>query len=583
MKAFFKFLLASILGVGIALTLFTLIAFAFIASFSKEQEVEIKDHSVLTLTLDYPIQERTINNPFENVLFGGINKKTIGLTDILERIEWAKSDPKIKGIYLDASMVSANFASLEAIRNALLDFKTSEKFIVAYSEIFTQGAYYLASTADKIYMNPEGVFSFQGLSSTSIFFKGALDKLGIDAQVIKVGTYKSAVEPFILDKMSEANREQTAALLQSIYGHYLDGISQSRDIPVDRLQEIADQYLVSDVESAQAHGLVDEAKYKDEVLESLNANLGEDIDADINAISIEAYHYKPASESSSRDRIAVVYAVGDIISGEGDDMQIGSERISRELRKVRKDDKVKAVVFRINSPGGSALASDVIWREVELIKQVKPIIVSMGDVAASGGYYIACAADSIFAEPTTITGSIGVFGIIPNFQEFLNDRIGVTTDVVKTGKFSDFGDVSRALSSEEEALIQREINQIYETFTTKVASGRNLSPHYVDSIGQGRVWSGVQGMELGLVDGLGGLDVAIEAAANKAGIDAYKLVQYPSISSPFETLLNTSSDQITAWYAKSRLGAAYPYYEQMERAVKQTGILMRMPYSLEIH
>lgn len=583
MKTFLKFLLASILGVGITLLLFVLIFFAFVASFSKEQEVEVKNNSVLTLSLDYPIQERTLNNPFEDIIFSGMNKKMIGLDDILQRIEWAKEDPKIKGIYLDLGMVSANFATLEAIRNALVDFKTSEKFILSYGEVYTQGAYYLASTADQIYMNPEGLFNFQGLSSTSVFFKGTLEKLGIEAQVIKVGTYKSAVEPFILDKMSAANREQTSSLLHSIYNHYLGKISESRNISVDSLLNISDQYLVKDTKTAKAYGLIDESKYKDEVLEDLNAHLGEASDAEINAISIESYHYKPESSSGSRERIAVVYAVGDIISGEGNDQQIGSERISRALRKVRKDDKVKAVVFRINSPGGSALASDVIWREVELMKQEKPIIVSMGDVAASGGYYIACAADSIFAEPTTITGSIGVFGIIPNFEKLLNDKLGVTTDVVKTGHFSDFGDVSRGLTPEERALLQQEINSVYQTFTGKVADGRKKTTSYIDSIGQGRVWSGIQAKDLGLVDRLGGLDAAIQAAAAKAGMDTYKLVEYPAVSKPFESFLNSSSEQITAWYMQSRLGEAYPYYRQMQQYLNQTGILTRMLYSIEIH
>lgn len=586
MKSFFKSVLATIVGIILSFFVIVIITFgimgAWMSSLS-DKTVEISDNTVLHISLNYPIEERTNKNNFQAYSFSDMFSENIGLNDILSRIKSAKEDDKIKGIYLDMSMMGASFATLQEIRDALVDFKSSGKFILSYSEYYSQGTYYLASTADKVYLNPEGIIDFSGLSSQSVFFKHTLEKLGIEAQVIKVGTYKSAVEPFILDKMSAANREQVSSFLGSIYTNYLNEISDSRDISADSLSQIANELKIETAEDAVNYGLVDATKYKDEVLAELRSYLDLEEDDKVKSVSIEKYVVNdPNQSSSSRDRIAVIYAVGNIVSGEGSDQQIGSEKISRAIRTVRKDDKVKAVVLRVNSPGGSALASDVIWREVKLTKEVKPIIVSMGDLAASGGYYISAAADSIFAQPNTITGSIGVFGIIPNMQGFFNDKLGITFDVVKTGKFADLGSINRPLTAQEEAIIQRSVNKIYDTFTKKVADGRDKSQSYIDSIGQGRVWTGSQALELGLVDKLGGIEDAITAAASKANIEEYKIVTYPAISDPFEALLGNSKDRISQWFLKKELGVAYPVYQQSKEMLEQTGIQARLPYTITI-
>lgn len=586
MKSFFKSVLATIVGIILSFFVIVIITFgimgAWMSSLS-DKTVEISDNTVLHISLNYPIEERTNKNNFQSYSFSDMFSENIGLNDILSRIESAKEDDKIKGIYLDMSMMGASFATLQEIRNALIDFKSSGKFILSYSEYYSQGTYYLASTADKVYLNPEGIIDFSGLSSQSVFFKHTLEKLGIEAQIIKVGTYKSAVEPFVLDKMSAANREQVSSFLGSIYSNYLDEIAASRNVPADSLFQIANELKVETAEDAVNYGLVDATKYKDEVLAELRSYLDLDDDDKVKSVSIEKYVVNnPNQSSSSRDRIAVIYAVGNIVSGEGSDQQIGSEKISRAIRTVRKDDKVKAVVLRVNSPGGSALASDVIWREVKLTKEVKPIIVSMGDLAASGGYYISAAADSIFAQPNTITGSIGVFGIIPNMQGFFNDKLGITFDVVKTGEFADLGSINRPLTAQEEAIIQRSVNKIYDTFTKKVADGRDKSQSYIDSIGQGRVWTGSQALEMGLVDKLGGIEDAITAAASKANIEEYKIVTYPAISDPFEALLGNSKDRISQWFLKKELGVAYPVYQQSKEMFEQTGIQARLPYTITI-
>ncbi|WP_028298896.1 signal peptide peptidase SppA [Olivibacter sitiensis] len=586
MKQFFKYVFASVVGVFISVVLifvfFIIIVSAMISSASSDGPTVVENNSVLTMKLDYAIDERSSSTPFGALdLYNMKTKKQLGLNDISARIKAAKENENIKGILLDLSSVGANFATAKEIRDALLDFKSSKKFIVAYSEYYSQTAYYLASAADKVYLNPVGELDFRGLASQVMFYKQALDKLGIEAQVIKVGTYKSAVEPFILDGMSEANKLQVNSYLQSINNVFLDNISKSRNIAVDSLKHIADSYLARNAEGALSTKMIDGLKYKDELLAELAKRLDVNDSKSIKSLTIE--DYIPESKlSRAKDRIAVIYANGSIVSGEGDHTIIGSESISKAIRKVREDKQVKAVVLRVNSPGGSALASDVIWREVELCKQQKPIIVSMGDVAASGGYYISCAADSIFAQPNTITGSIGVFGIIPNMKSLLNNKLGVHIDVVKTGKYADLGDLSRPLTAEETSLLQQEVNRTYSTFTKRVADGRKLSQAQVDSIGQGRVWTGSQAMAIGLVDKLGGLDDAIKAAASKAKLEEYKLVTYPAIKSGLEQFIASSSDDIQSYMARREFGAAYPYVLQAKEALQLNGIQARLPYSISI-
>ena len=588
MKEFFKFVFASMVGVILSFfalfILFIIFISVIVASAGSDKKVEVAANSVMHISLDYPISERTDKNPLAEFDFMGFeSKKTLGLKEILAGIKEAKNDENIKGIYLDASSVSSGFATIEEIRNGLIDFKKSGKFIVAYSEVYSQGAYYLATVADKIYLNPEGLVDFRGLSSESMFFKGSLDKLGIEAQIIKVGTYKSAVEPFILDRMSEPNRRQVTSFLGSMYDHFLTKISESRKIPKNTLFAIADSAKIRDPKDAVAFKMIDGLLYKDQVLEELKSRTGIDKKKDVKSVTIEEYAGNEDTDgSASSNRIAVIYANGEIISGEGNDKTMGSERISRAIRKARTDDKVKAVVLRVNSPGGSALASDVMWREVVLTKKVKPVIVSMGDVAASGGYYIACAADSIFAQPNTITGSIGVFGIIPNMQKFFNDKLGITFDGVKTGRYADLGDVSRPLTEDERLIIQHQVNKIYNTFTKKVADGRNKSQAYIDSIGQGRVWSGTEALNNGLVDRLGDIDDAIASAAKKAKLSDYKIVSYPTQVSPFKSLFDDSADKVRVYFAKRELGENFTYYEQLKSALSVSGIQARMPYNITV-
>lgn len=588
MKDFFKFVFASMIGFILSffvvfLLLIALIT-AMVSSAGNDGKVTIASNSVLHVSLDYPIKERTDKNPFADLsLFGLESKKTLGLNEILANIEDAKSDDRIKGIYLDVSSLSSGMATIEEVRGALIDFKKSGKFIIAYSEVYTQGAYYLATVADKIYLNPEGMIDFRGLSSEIIFFKGALEKLDIEAQIIKVGTYKSAVEPFILDKMSEPNKQQVTSFLGSMYDHILSEISKSRKISKESLFSMADSAKIRDPKDALSFKMVDGLKYKDEVLDELKKLTKTDQKKDIKSVSLEEYTAnEEAKEESSKNRIAIIYANGEIMSGEGDDETIGSERISRAIRKARTDDKVKAIVLRINSPGGSALASDVIWRETVLAKKSKPVIVSMGDLAASGGYYIACAADSIFAQPNTITGSIGVFGIIPNMQKFFNNKLGITFDGVKTGQFADLGSISRPLTDGEKMIIQLEVNKTYDTFTKKVADGRKKSQTYINSIGQGRVWSGTEALKIGLVDRLGSIDDAIASAAKKAKIKDFKIVDYPSQVDPISALFDKSGDKVKSYFVKRELGDNFMYYEQMKSALNLSGVQARIPYNIQI-
>lgn len=585
MKQFFKYVFATIIGVLLCLIIFAFVVFGLISSVGSDKKTEVGSNSVLRLAFNYAIKERTSANPLSGIPFLNLSvKKSIGLNDILASIKRAKSDSNIKGIYLDESYMLSGQATTEEIRNALIDFKKSGKFVLAYGEIYTQGAYYLASVADKVYINPKGIFEFRGFSSQYSFFKGALDKLGIEAQVIKVGTFKSAVEPFILDKMSDANRLQVNSYLGSLYDYFLTNIGKSRKISKDSLFNIANNLQIKYPEDALKYKLVDGLKYKDEILTELKQRTGTGQNDNLNMVELADYNQPDENkDSGSNTRIAVIYASGDIGSGEGDDNSIGSEGISKAIRKARLDKKVKAVVLRINSPGGSSLASDVLWREVFITKKVKPVIVSMGDVAASGGYYMACAADSIFAQPNTITGSIGIFAILPNMKNFLNQKLGITFDGVKTGKFADLGDVTRPLNPEERAILQDQVNHGYLDFTNAVASGRNKTQKYIDSIGQGRVWTGAQALKIGLVDRLGGLDDAIHSAANKAKITNYKLVAYPEQKSLLENFGSGLASEAKTYMMKQELGESYRYYNDLRTILKYSGAQMRLPYTLEIH
>ncbi|WP_316809720.1 signal peptide peptidase SppA [Pedobacter heparinus] len=589
MREFFKYVFATVVGVVISLALFLIFIVVLIVGVVKtslkEERVNVSNNSVLLLNLDQAITERTAEDPLSRLpIVGSDGDKSIGFNDMIRALKKARTDDNIKCIYLSVSSPQAGFATMREIRDALIDFKTSKKKIIAYSEVYTQGAYYLASVADKVYLNPEGALEFKGLKSETMFFKGALDKLGIEAQIVRVGNYKSAVEPFFAEKMSDKNREQVTAYLHGLYSTFLDGIAKSRNISTETLFQIADDYKIQQPKDALAYKMVDELKYKDQIIEELKALSGTVKKNNLTTISINDYARNVAKDqNTSGDRkVAVIYANGDITGGEGSDEQIGSERISKAIRKARLDENIKAIVLRVNSPGGSALASDVIWREIVLTKKVKPVIASFGDVAASGGYYIACAADSIFVQPNTITGSIGVFGVIPNFQKLFNDKLGITFDGVKTGKYADIMSVDRPMTAGERLIVQNDVNRVYDSFITRVADGRKKTKAYIDSIGGGRVWVGTDAVRIGLADRTGSFNDAITAAAKKAKIKDYTVVEYPEMRDPFKSLMENTTDKVRTYYTKQELGASYQVFQQIKSAISRSGIQTRMPFEIKV-
>lgn len=587
MREFFKYLFASMLGFFLSMVIIFIICFVvvvgLISSIDSDKTVVVSNNSVLFLNLDQAITERTPKNPFGNLpIVGGEEKDGIGLNDFLKAVQKAKTDENIKCIYLNVSSPNAGFATLREVRNALIDFKKSRKKIIAYSEVYTQGAYYLASVADKVYLNPEGALEFKGFSSELTFFKGTLEKVGVEMQVIRVGNYKSAVEPFILDKMSDYNRKQVTAYVGGLYNTFLTDIAQSRNIQKDSLYNIADTYKVRQPQDAVNFKMIDALKYKDQILEELKGLSGRTRGENIRSVTINDYAKNNTDTGEGKDKVAVIYANGEISGGEGSDNQIGSERISRAIRKARLDDDIKAVVIRVNSPGGSALASDVIWREIVLTKKEKPVIASFGDVAASGGYYIGCAADSIFVQPNTITGSIGVFGIIPNFQNLMTNKLGITFDGVKTGKYADIMATNRPMTAGEKFIIQNELNRIYSGFVSRVADGRKKSKAYIDSIGGGHVWIGTDAVQIGLADRIGSFNDAIKAAAKKAKLKKYKVVEYPDVIDPWKSLMEEGTDRIKTYYTKQELGDNYMLYQQMKKVIASSGIQARMPFEAVI-
>lgn len=589
MKQFFKFFFASMLGfiVGGILLLFISIGIisAVVSSLSRQEKTTINPKSVLVLSLNYQIPEKTDENPFHNFNFSTFEPKVEpGLNDILKSIDKAKTDSSIKGIYLNTGLFLSGTATAEQIRNALIDFKTSKKFVVAYAEGYTQKGYYVATAADKIFLNPQGELEFKGLSAQIMFLKGLLDKLGVETQVFYDGKYKTATEPFRYDKMSEPNKEMTKDLLDNIEGHYIQGIATARHISPSKLDSIAGNLLIRDAKDAKAYGMVDDIISNDQVEQYIADQLKLEKKAKISFVTMGKYDETPEHKTGSYDagKIAVLYLQGDIVDGEGEKDNIGSDMFLRELSKLRKDDKVKAIVLRVNSPGGSALASDVMWREVGITRDVKPVVVSMGDYAASGGYYISCQASKIVAEPNTLTGSIGVFGLLPNMQKFFNDKLGITFDGVGTGKYSDFGNLTRPMREDEKAIVQGEIDSMYHTFKSKVAEGRKLPLVFVDSIAQGRVWTGSQALKLGLVDTLGDVNVAIHIAAKLANLKDYRVAEYPAEENNYLKMLKAFNDNNDDKMIKGRLGEYYTVFKKMEELVNMKGVQARMPFEFDI-
>lgn len=590
MKQFFKFMFASMLGTFLMLLLgfFLMIGIlASIISLSGKEEVKISDKSVLHITLEGIISDRSSNNPFEAFDFNTMkSNKELGLNDILSNLKKAKTDPNIKGIFLELSTIPTGISLLDEIRNALIDFKKSGKFIIAYSEMFTQKSYYLASIADKVYLNKEGSIDFHGLSAEIMFFKGLLQKLDIDMQIIRHGKFKSAVEPFMLDKMSDPNRLQTRMLINGLWMHIIQGISDSRKISIAELQNIADNLLVQNADDAVKYKLVDELVYKDQIIDILRKKLNITNTKDIDYISLSKYNNvnDKTIKKISKNKIAVIYAVGSIVSGDGDKENIGSEKISEAIREARTNESVKAIVLRVNSPGGSALASEIIWREIDLAKRTKPVVVSMGDYAASGGYYIACAANKIIASPTTITGSIGVFGLIPNMQKLFNNKLGITFDTVLTNKNAATITGNRPLNNAQEKLIQNQIERIYGVFISHVAEGRKMTVAQIDSIGQGRVWSGLDAKRIGLVDDFGGLDKAVEEASKLAKLSDYKIVEYPRQKEFFEEIKDIfSGKDATTKILEKELGENIVYYKTLKSVSEIKGIQTRLPFVISIN
>ena len=584
MKQFLKFTLAA--AAGLMLGVFSIIIiFSILAASGDSKEVKLDKPYVLRLELNGEIQDRVEEMPFDLSEITGQDVNKLGLNDILANIKKAKTDENIKGIYIEIGMISAGFATREEIRNALLDFKESGKFITTYSEIYTQGSYYLASVADYICMYPEGGMELRGLNSTIPFFTNALKKMGIEPQVIRHGKFKSAVEPFMLSKMSDENREQIETYMGSIWEHFLKNVASDRELTRDRLNEMAENLEIQTTQDAVRLGLVDSLFYRDQFQNHLANLMEQENYDDINFISLKKYNKvknENARDKFKKEKVAVIYAQGEIQSGEGSETVIGSERISKAIRKARKDEKVKAIVLRVNSPGGSALASDVIWREMKLANEEKPVVVSMGDVAASGGYYIACASDKIYASPNTITGSIGVFGIMPNIEELMTDKIGITFDNVKTNKFADLGSVNRPLTQEEYDIIQKGVVDVYNTFTSKVAEGRDMSQENVDDIGQGRVWSGTNAMDINLIDEYGGLEAAVAGAAELAELEDYRIYELPEQKDPFQELLEQLEEDMQTSWIKYQLGDQYKYYKTIQDIKHLKGVQARMPYQFVI-
>ena len=579
MKQFFKFMFASMLGTLLLLVIFSMITIGIVAgivAMAGQKEVVVSKNTVILARFNKEITDRSTKS-IMMMGYSGPDKNT-GLDDILANLQKAKKDDNISGIYLDLTEIPAGISTVNEIRNGLLDFRKTGKFVWAYSETYTQKSYFLATAADRIFLNPEGIVELKGLSSENVFIKGMLEKLDVKMQIIRHGKFKAATEPLFLDKMSPENRQQITEIINDIWEEMTNAIVESRKIGKEQLNGIADSLKIGTAQDALKYGLVDQLTYKDELITALKKKLTIEEKKKIPFVTMENYTDVPAHKKSvtPKEKIAVVYASGSIAGGEGDDQSIGSERISKAIRKAREDEAVKAIVFRVNSGGGSALASDVIWREIDLARQVKPVVASFGDVAGSGGYYIACAATKILADPTSITGSIGVFGVVPNMQGLFNKKLGITFDEAMTNKNGDYIPVTKPLSSYQTLVLQRNVDHIYDVFTGKVAAGRKMSQKAVDSIGQGRIWSGIDAKAIGLVDEMGGLTKALETAAELAKLKDYRLVSLPEQKEWFEELIDQLTGNDPSARIREVLGEDYAYYQYLKEIREMKGVQARM-------
>lgn len=575
MKSFMKLFFASFLALIIFTIIVLVIGMAVIGFALQPTKPDLGSKGVLVLDLSSGFNEQAKDNPLASIT-GDASDNAPGLYDIIRMLHYAKTDTTIKAVYLKAGYNANGYAASEELRKALLDFKESKKMVLAYGEAMDQKSYYVATAADKIYCHPNGGIDWDGFSVTLLFMKGLLDKLGVEPQVFFAGKFKSATEPFRVTKMTDANRIQTTDLLNDLYSNFLQQTAQARKIDTATLHQLSINGSIRTAYDALNYKLVDGLKYDDQIQSELLKKLGQGKKETINFISFDKYAKAVNYKKSGSAKIAIIYAQGDIVGGKGDDDEIGSDNYISLLRKARLDDDIKAIVFRVNSPGGSSLASDAIWREVTLAKENKPFVVSMGDYAASGGYYISCNADSVFADATTITGSIGVFSIIPNFQPFFNDKLGITFDGVKTAPYADMGSTGRPLTETEKHFMQASVDSIYNTFKNRVASGRTKDISYIDSIAQGHVYTGSRALQLALIDKTGTLQDAIDCAARMAKLNEYGTKEYPEKKSFWEELLNSSSYKASMQESavKENIGAQQYY---MLQQVKKIRVLMQAP------
>lgn len=584
MKDFIKFTFATVLGIIISSVLLSIIGIGMIFSIlaSSDTEVKVEPNSIMTISLNGTISERANEDPFA-MLSSDSEIEAYGLDDILSAIQKAKDNDNIKGIYLDLNAVGAQPATLQEIRNKLKEFKESGKFIISYSDNYSQGAYYLASVSDKVLMNPYGTITWMGVSSQFMSYKGLMDKVGVKMQIFKVGTYKSAVEPFILKEMSDANRAQVKAFTGSIWESYLSDIAESRNLTTEQLDSYANEGLVfAQSETFVEKGFVDTLVYRNDVEKLLKEKMEVEEDDDLNTISLESMKnvIRNVPKDKSGNLIAIYYAEGEIDDTKTKD-HIGALRVIKDLKKIEQDDNIKALVLRVNSPGGSAFGSEQIWKQIKEIKLKKPVVVTMGDYAASGGYYISCNADYIFAQPTTLTGSIGIYGMIPEASELI-EKVGINFETVGTNKFADMMSFTRPMTAEEGALLQKHINEGYELFVTRCADGRKTGIDDIKKIAEGRVWTGSMAKELGLVDELGGIDDAIEKAKQLAEIESYSIVTYPEKPSMLEEIMNNIPSGMISIFGNSDLNKITKQFEWMVDLENFNPVQARIPCHLEI-
>ncbi len=588
MKNFLKYTLATITGIIIASILFFVVMLASFSAIvsSGNKPVSISENSILVLKAGVPVPDRGDQNPLAGIdLLNMTFTPTPGLNEILRDIEKASGDSKIKGILIENGLLPTGWATTEEIRQALLKFRETGKFVISYSDyVLTQECYYLSTAADKIYINPASNVDFKGLSSEVMFYKKALEKIGVDVQVTRHGKFKGAVEPFILDKLSDANKSQIKDYTGSIWKQIISDISTARNISADDLNTIADNLDGNLATGALKSRLVDGLLYRDELIDTLKTLSGIKSDKDLNLVPMYKYSKVPEKYNySAKNKLAVIYASGTIVTGKGNDNNIGGNYYADVIRKIRLDTSFRALVLRVNSPGGSATASDIIWRELVLTARVKPVVISMGNYAASGGYYISAPGTKIYANPMTISGSIGVFGLIPDVSNLLEQKLGLSTEIVNTNKNSDFPTIYRPMTSYEKELMQTSIEKIYGDFVSKVANGRKMKEEAVDSIGQGRVWSGTSALNIGLIDEMGGLSDAISGAAKLAGIESYNVRELPEFEDRYTRILSQITGEMKMSVLKNELGESVRFYDMIREVKEMTGIQARVPYFIDIH